>query len=284
MTNNEREAQETASQDSDAEHDRQKIEDAETLIEIVSTLANPRGPLLDESKDPALIRSRIQKAAEAAGLDVSIEADSNDARLTTRGHPDDSHFKKNSHSVTGTAQIGPIHWELDDRTDEIENLGSRFQIYPSTDNEVNLGCSITGRLRGYEMDLSGISKLHPDQAKGLAAALLTATEQARAGGTPSRLPSNAEHRAENLLEPYDVVRGDNGSTRIDISGEVVTHVYEDRGGEIVVDPIGMDLNPSKETSHFTLSIKDARELRGLLDESISAHHVERERYDDQDDG
>lgn len=275
------------SHDEDAPDDQQKIEDVETLIEVVSNLANPRGPLLDGSRDPALIRSRIQNAAEAAGLNVSIEADSEDATLTTRGHPDDSHWAKHGHGVTGTVKVGPISWQFDERGDEVEDLSSRFQVHASNDHEVNLECSITGLLRGYEMNLGGVVTLAPDQADGLAAALMAAAEQARDGGARSRLPSMAEHRAESVLEAYDIERGDLGTTRIEISESVEAIVFDEGDPDTVeIDTRDLDQGMPEVESHVSLSIDDAKELRGALDEALSARRVERDRYDDvvEDDG
>lgn len=251
--------------------------DRSTLIEVVSNLADPRGGLMRDEMSPQDVRARLQSAAEAAGLDLSPDADT--ATLTTAGHPDDGYFLKHGHDVTGTLDIGPIYWEIDDKGDSVEDVSSWFRIAPSSPGEVKLETSIEGTLRGWPFEMGGLVTLSPEQADGLAAGLMEAAVDARDGGRgPYR---TSETRVENALDAYEVSRDDYGSTRIEISEELTTHVYDEGEPDtITIDPRTMDKAPLDRDDQVNINIEDARRLRDELDEALSARRVERDRYDD----
>jgi hypothetical protein len=101
--------------------------------------------------------------------------------LTTRGHPDDTEWRKHTTNVWGRVESGIVAFALDDR-DDAEDLKGSYEIHPSDPGVVNLSFNVGGVFRGVETTIAGTERLTPKQAEGLAAALLEAAEQARNGG------------------------------------------------------------------------------------------------------
>ena len=101
--------------------------------------------------------------------------------LTTRGHPDDTEWRKHSTDVWARVEAGIVGFALDDR-DDAEDLKGSYELHPSDPGAVNLSFNVEGVFRGADTTIAGTQDLTPRQAEGLAAALLEAAAQAREGG------------------------------------------------------------------------------------------------------
>ena len=116
--------------------------------------------------------------------DVDPETDDEIAptpELTTRGHPDDTEWRKHTTDVWARVEAGIVGFALDDR-DDAEDLKGSYELHPSDPGVVNLSFNVEGVFRGADTTIAGTQDLTPRQAEGLAAALLEAAAQARNGG------------------------------------------------------------------------------------------------------
>jgi len=275
------------SEDQSPHDDAQCDLDDEAVNQIkvkASMLSTSEGPLSGGDIDVKRAQMEIQAMAEAAGLEVAASQEA--PALTTRGHPEDDYRQKHAHEVTGAIDAGPISWELNNDGDEIDDLEMWTTVHPSSRNRVNLDFELRGQIRGFDFRAGGINTLAPKQTEGLAAALLDAAVQAREEARdPFRDWLNEEWREEQcewLLDDYDVERDDSGCTRITVSNAVAAIVFDESEEDVIeinTDPLNdRSLN---DATHIVLNRAQARKLRGLLDEALTAGQVERARYDDE---
>lgn len=89
----------------------------------------------------------------------------------------DDRWTKFAPASVGMLKLEPyVHVELDTIAADLE---TRIELHPSSPGEVNIGFSTAGTTDGNELRAGSITKLSPDQAEALAAALLECAEGAR---------------------------------------------------------------------------------------------------------